>query len=154
LVAAAGARDPPRADLAALGDEAPQRADVLVVDVLDLVLAVQAGLTPAAAGPALLVPATCGLAIALLGHLESPRIHRQHRTRASVRGAAIHCGSLEAVGSARGPENGAGKPKCIEPPGVPEGSKPDTARVAGAVPRTGCRRRAACSTSCRRRPGR
>src|SRR4029079_3074203 len=101
LVAAAGARDAAGPGLFAPRDEAPQRADVLVVDVLDLVLAEQAGLAPAAAGAALLVPPACGLAIALLGHLESRRIHRQHRTRAYGRRATTHCGSLRAVGSAK-----------------------------------------------------
>ena len=48
LVAAARAGDAPRADLAALGDEAAQRRGVLVVDLLDLVLAVRAGLAPPA----------------------------------------------------------------------------------------------------------
>src|SRR3954471_23764703 len=53
LVAAAGARDAPGADLAAIGDELAQSGDVLVVDELDLVAAVLAGLATAAAGPAL-----------------------------------------------------------------------------------------------------
>src|SRR5215211_8046288 len=53
LVPAARARDAARADLAAVGDELPQRGDVLVVDELDLVAAVLAGLATAAAGPAL-----------------------------------------------------------------------------------------------------
>src|SRR3954447_5178504 len=70
LVPAAGARDAARADLAALGHEAPQARDVLVVDELDLVLAVRAGLAAPAAGTALLVSATRRLrcALALLGH--------------------------------------------------------------------------------------
>src|SRR5919197_598795 len=68
LVPTAGAADAPRTELAALGDEAPQRADVLVVDLLDLVLAVRAGLATAAAGPALLVAPARRLACALLGH--------------------------------------------------------------------------------------
>src|SRR3954453_14546208 len=68
LVATAGAGDPARADLAALGDEPAKRADVLVVDVLDLVLAEQAGLAAAAAGAALLVAPARGLAVALLCH--------------------------------------------------------------------------------------
>src|SRR5580700_8146640 len=45
LMPAAGAGDPPRADLAALGHEAPERRQVLVVDPIDLVAAVWAGLT-------------------------------------------------------------------------------------------------------------
>src|SRR5512133_3739941 len=39
LMAAARSRDPPRADLAALGDEPAQRRNVLVVDLVDLVAA-------------------------------------------------------------------------------------------------------------------
>src|SRR3954469_19032794 len=50
LVAPARAADAPRADLALLRDVAPQLADVLVVDLVDLRLAEEAGL--AAAGPA------------------------------------------------------------------------------------------------------
>jgi hypothetical protein len=46
LMAAARSRDPPRADLAALGDEPAQRRNVLVVDLVDLVAAVRAGLAP------------------------------------------------------------------------------------------------------------
>src|ERR1700760_4662865 len=55
LVAQARARDPPRADLALLGDELAQRRDVLVVDLLDLVAAVLARLAPGAADAALFV---------------------------------------------------------------------------------------------------
>src|SRR5439155_18008341 len=68
LMAAAGARDPPRADLALLGDELPQGGDVLVVDLLHLLTAVLARLAPAAAGPALLVTPANRLATARLGH--------------------------------------------------------------------------------------
>ena len=46
LMAAARSRDPPRADLAALGDEPAQRRNVLVVDPVDLVPAVRARLAP------------------------------------------------------------------------------------------------------------
>src|SRR5271170_3880634 len=53
LMAPAGAGDPPRADLALLGDELLKRADVLVVDLLDLVATVLAWLAPAASGWAL-----------------------------------------------------------------------------------------------------
>src|SRR5919107_1782448 len=63
LVAPASAGDPPRADLAALGDEPAERADVLVVDVLDLVLAEQARLAAPSAGAALLVAPARGLAV-------------------------------------------------------------------------------------------
>jgi hypothetical protein len=70
LVPAAGARDATRADLAALGDEPAQAGDVLVIDVLDLVLAVRARLAAPGTGSALLVPATSRLrrALTLLGH--------------------------------------------------------------------------------------
>src|SRR4051794_19168479 len=44
LVAPARARDPPRADLAAIRDVLLQRRDVLVVDLVDLVAAEAAGL--------------------------------------------------------------------------------------------------------------
>src|SRR5262245_11269398 len=67
-MAAAGAADPARADLPALGDEPAQRRDVLVVDLLDLVLAVRAGLAATPAGTALLVAPARRLACALLGH--------------------------------------------------------------------------------------
>src|SRR4051812_7557637 len=53
LVAAARARDAPGADLAAIRDELAQGRDVLVVDELNLVAAVLAGLAATAAGPAL-----------------------------------------------------------------------------------------------------
>src|SRR6516225_10406624 len=46
LMPAARSRDPARADLAALGDEPAQRRNVLVVDPVDLVPAVRAGLAP------------------------------------------------------------------------------------------------------------
>src|ERR1700704_4496233 len=52
LVAPAGARDPARANLALLRDELAQRGDILVVDLLDLVAAVLAGLAAAPAGGA------------------------------------------------------------------------------------------------------
>src|SRR5262249_23040513 len=60
LVQRAGARDAPRQDLAALGDEALQQLDVLPVDVLELLRAELADLAPAdeefLARPALAVP--------------------------------------------------------------------------------------------------
>src|SRR5215217_3543455 len=55
LVAAAGTGDPPRADLAAVGHVLAERADVLEVDLVDLVAAEPAGLPAAGPGPALLV---------------------------------------------------------------------------------------------------
>src|SRR5436190_3892082 len=68
-MAPASAGDAPRADLALLGDELAQRRDVLVVDLLDLVAAVLAGLAPPAARPALPVTAAKRLAApACLGH--------------------------------------------------------------------------------------
>src|SRR3954463_13140377 len=69
LVATAGTADPAGADLAALGHEAAQGRDVLVVDLLDLVLAVRAGLAPAGTGAALLVAPPCGLGSACFGHV-------------------------------------------------------------------------------------
>src|SRR4030088_287074 len=90
LVAAAGPGDAPRADLAAVGDQAAQRADVLVVDLVALAAAVRTGLAPAASGTALAV-ATAHLAtVALLGHARSrtPEVERAPGTvprRESVR---------------------------------------------------------------------
>src|SRR3954454_16721445 len=55
LVPAAGARDAARADLAAVGDELAERADVLVVDLVDFVAAVLARLPATGTGPTLLV---------------------------------------------------------------------------------------------------
>src|SRR3954452_9085239 len=46
LVVGAGARDPPRQDLRALGDELLQELDVLVIDVVDLVGAELTDLPP------------------------------------------------------------------------------------------------------------
>src|SRR4051794_15785060 len=56
LVPAARPRDATRADLAAVGDELPQGGDVLVVDELDLVAAVLAGLAASAAASGLSIP--------------------------------------------------------------------------------------------------
>src|SRR4051812_25561362 len=56
LVPAARARDAARPDLAAVGDELPQGGDVLVVDELDLVAAVLAGLAASAAASGLSIP--------------------------------------------------------------------------------------------------
>src|SRR5262249_48773015 len=73
LVAAAGAADPARADLPLLGDVAPELGDVLVVDLLDLALAEEARLAPAAGerGGALSA-ASVGLACGLCCHLRAP----------------------------------------------------------------------------------
>src|ERR1700759_4918432 len=68
LVPAAGAGDATGPDLAALGHEATQTGHVLVVDELDLVLPVRAGLATPAARAALLVPPAGRLGAALLGH--------------------------------------------------------------------------------------
>src|ERR1700739_2659095 len=72
LVPAASARDAARADLAAFADEPAQRAEVLVVDLVDLVLAVRARLAPTGARTALLVTPPRG-APTLLCHLALPR---------------------------------------------------------------------------------
>src|SRR3954453_8812104 len=69
LVPAAGARDASRADLALLAHRAAQRAEVLVVDDVDLVAAELAGLAPAASRRTLLVtPARCLLPATCLFH--------------------------------------------------------------------------------------
>src|SRR5689334_16907196 len=58
LMTPAGAGDPARADLAPVGDELAQGGDVLVVDELDLVAAVLAGLaSPTAASRLAITPA-------------------------------------------------------------------------------------------------
>src|SRR4051812_2033564 len=89
-MAPARARDPPRADLALLGDELAQRGRVLVVGLLDLLLAIRARLAPAAAGPALLVTSARGLAtVALLSHYGEPFVSLP---KAHARAcAAVHC---------------------------------------------------------------
>src|SRR3954454_8348368 len=71
LVPAAGAGDAARADLAAVADELAEGRDVLVIDVVDLVAAVLAGLPAAGAGPTLLVTPARRPA-ALLCHLRRP----------------------------------------------------------------------------------
>src|SRR3954462_6972589 len=69
LVPPAGARDASRADLALLAHRAAQRAEVLVVDDVDLVAAELAGLAPAASRRTLLVtPARCLLPATCLCH--------------------------------------------------------------------------------------
>src|SRR3954471_17906084 len=69
LVPAAGARNAGRADLALLAHRAAQRAEVLVVDDLDLVAAELAWLAPAASRWTLLVtPARCLLPATCLCH--------------------------------------------------------------------------------------
>src|SRR4051812_7375597 len=69
LVATARAGDAARADLPLLGDELAQGRDVLVVDLLDLVATVLAGLAAPAAGAAPLVaPAHRLAAASCLGH--------------------------------------------------------------------------------------
>src|SRR5439155_2605819 len=77
LMAAAGAGDAPGADLALLRDEPAQGRHVLVVDLLDLVAAVLAGLAPPAARASLLVATADGLAAtACLGHQKPPTPRR------------------------------------------------------------------------------
>src|SRR5713101_3674699 len=68
LVTAAGAADPARADLAALGDVAAKLADVLVVDLGDLGLAEEARLPPTAGRRGRALPASL---VGLLSHLAS-----------------------------------------------------------------------------------
>src|SRR5262249_47880235 len=70
-MAPARAGDPARADLAALRDEAPQHRDVLVVDLVDLVPAVRAGL-PTRGGLCALPVAPANRPSTLLCHSESP----------------------------------------------------------------------------------
>src|SRR4051812_35174671 len=60
-MAPAGAGDAAGADLPLLGDELPQRRDVLVVDLVDLVAAERAGLAPAPTGSASLLTPPGGL---------------------------------------------------------------------------------------------
>src|SRR5262249_44796552 len=88
LVAAAGAGDAARADLALLGDELAQGRDVLVVDLLDLVAALLARLAPPAPRTALLVaPAHRLAASACLGHQRTgPRLRRCSGEWADVAG--------------------------------------------------------------------
>src|SRR5215210_4932109 len=78
LVPAAGARDAARADLAAVRDELAERRDVLVVDLVDLVAAVLAGLPAAGAGPTLLLTPARRPA-ALLCHWKTFRVLRVSR---------------------------------------------------------------------------
>src|SRR5438270_2095004 len=64
LVQRAGARDPPRQELAALGDERTDQLDDLVVDVVDLVRAELADLAPAEQRAALALFLLRGLLVA------------------------------------------------------------------------------------------
>src|SRR5262245_43526697 len=87
LVTAAGAGDPAAADLALLGDVAPQLVDVLVVDLRDLFLAEEAVAAPdlprGTAGPPPL------LLLGLLSGHASPRTGcRRLRPRGSRRSPA------------------------------------------------------------------
>src|SRR5207248_6079740 len=86
LVTAASSRDAARADLPAVGDHPAQGADVLVVDLVDLVAAVRTGLAPAAAGAALTVATARLAAVALLGHAGS-KAPGLDRTPRPIRGA-------------------------------------------------------------------
>src|SRR5262245_26379466 len=71
LMPPAGSGDAARTDLAAIRDELPERVDVLVVDELDLVAAVLAGLAAPAAGTALAITPARRPA-ALLCHVRIP----------------------------------------------------------------------------------
>src|SRR3954454_7952113 len=71
LVPPARSGDAARADLAAIRDELPERVDVLVVDELDLVAAVLAGLAASAAGTSLAITPARRPA-ALLCHVRKP----------------------------------------------------------------------------------
>ena len=71
LMPAARAGDPARANLASFGDEAAKRRDVLVVDLVDLVAAVRAGLPASGRGPTFPV-APANRPSTLLRHLASP----------------------------------------------------------------------------------
>src|SRR5207245_1958446 len=94
LVAAAGAGDAARADLALLRDEPAQRGDVLVVDLLDLVAAVLAGLAPPAPEPALLVAPAWRLAA-------PPGLGHQRLSRKTGRGSAWVGAWLKSLSVAR-----------------------------------------------------
>jgi hypothetical protein len=72
LMAAAGASDPTATQLAAVGNEATQGCDVTPIDVLDLVLAIRAGL-PAAVADSLFAPPWRLGACALSRHLSLDR---------------------------------------------------------------------------------
>src|SRR3954449_1451827 len=82
LVPAARASDTPRPDLAAVRDVLPEGADVLVVDLVDLVPAEAAGLATTGPGTALLVSPARRPA-ALLRHcledLAEEVVPREHR---------------------------------------------------------------------------
>src|SRR3954452_3484052 len=126
LVAAAGAGDAPRADLAAVGDQPAQRADVLVVDLVDLVAAVRTGLAPAAAGTALAVAATHLATVALLGHARSKA--PGFPTSAGDRSPARERESLARAGSRAAPDASAKThAQCcvfvVAPPRLALGSK-------------------------------
>src|SRR5262245_45864969 len=103
LMTPARTGDAARADLAPVRDELAERVDVLVVDELDLVAAVLAGLTTAAAGSAFAITPARRPA-ALLCHVRKPllatrsldrcRARRQRRPpdRVAERGRRPRCG--------------------------------------------------------------
>ena len=93
LVAAARAADPARADLALLGDVAAKLADVLVVDLVDLALAEEARLPPAARQRREALPAS------LLVVLYLPRLSVLLERDVVVGGSAEICvGALRCAG--------------------------------------------------------
>src|SRR5207237_3766070 len=96
LVAPARAADPPRADLPLLGDVAAQLADVLVVDLVDLALAEEAGLAAAAGRRRRALPAPL---VGLRGHVVSFPLERN-----VVVGAAAGEVGVRAARGARGHE--------------------------------------------------
>src|SRR5687768_1412949 len=92
------ARDAARADLAAIGDEAPDRGQILVVDVIDRDLRVLAGAVAieGAAAPAATWCGSCHLA-ALLGDVDEA-VHWSGDDRDRAKGADSACRSRgEAV---------------------------------------------------------
>src|SRR4051794_25562040 len=92
LVPAAGARDASRADLALLAHRAAQRAEVLVIDDVDLVAAELARLAPAASRwPLLVTPAHCLLPATSFCHARSLLPCRKNGMSSS---AALPAGAL------------------------------------------------------------
>src|SRR5712691_2348346 len=85
LMAPARARDAAVADLALLRDVAPELVDVLVVDLVDFVLAEEAGFPPDRSGRRTLPAAR--LPVGLLSHSVLPRTgcRRRPRLRRSLR---------------------------------------------------------------------
>src|SRR5436190_19539107 len=116
LVPAAGARDASRADLALLAHRAAERAEVLVVDDVDLVAAELAGLAPAAARWTLLVtPARCLLPATCLCHAYSLLPVRSQNGMSSS--PALPAGALaKSAVSAGTSDCGVNRPPLSPPP--------------------------------------